>query len=134
MRKVSTGNSSGSTHQSKRKADRRRIQTQAESKAPSRANSSARNAQAESFFGLPMSAAWQIVDLAMDAIITIDERQRVVQFNSAAERMFQCKASDVMGQTLIGSSPKGTGASTGNIFKLLLAGISHIRKQALEET
>ena len=37
---------------------------------------------------------------AMDAIITIDERQQVLLFNEAAERMFQCSARDAIGQSL----------------------------------
>src|SRR5262249_4026008 len=41
-----------------------------------------------------------IVSTAMDAIITVDEDQRVVLFNEAAERMFGCPAAEAMGQTL----------------------------------
>jgi PAS domain S-box-containing protein len=41
-----------------------------------------------------------VVDSAMDAIISVDERHQVVSFNAAAERMFQRKAQDVLGREL----------------------------------
>jgi len=41
-----------------------------------------------------------IIESAMDAIITVDERQRVVQFNAAAERVFRWPRHAVMGQPL----------------------------------
>ncbi len=41
-----------------------------------------------------------IVQSAMDAIISVDEEQRVVLFNHAAERMFQCSAQEAIGQSL----------------------------------
>jgi PAS domain S-box-containing protein len=41
-----------------------------------------------------------IVSSAMDAIITVDEDQRVVLFNRAAERMFGCTAHDAIGLPL----------------------------------
>lgn len=41
-----------------------------------------------------------IVQSAMDAIITSDERMQVLLFNEAAERMFQCPAREAIGQSV----------------------------------
>lgn len=41
-----------------------------------------------------------LLDSAMDAIITIDEAQRIVLFNRAAERTFGWKASEARGQSI----------------------------------
>lgn len=41
-----------------------------------------------------------IVESAMDGIITIDSKQRIVSFNSAAERLFLRKADEVMGKPI----------------------------------
>jgi PAS domain-containing protein len=39
----------------------------------------------------------RIIQSTMDAIITVDERQDIVIFNSAAEQMFGCAAVDRLG-------------------------------------
>ncbi|MEO8304283.1 MAG: PAS domain S-box protein, partial [Betaproteobacteria bacterium] len=41
-----------------------------------------------------------IVESAMDAIVTVDDRHRIVIFNRAAERLFGCSATEVVGQFL----------------------------------
>ena len=41
-----------------------------------------------------------IINSAMDAIVTVDEHQKIVQFNPAAEKMFGYPAAEVTGQSL----------------------------------
>jgi PAS domain S-box-containing protein len=41
-----------------------------------------------------------IIDSAMDGIITMDDQHRIMVFNAAAERMFRCRFTDVMGKSI----------------------------------
>jgi len=41
-----------------------------------------------------------IIGMAMDAVITLDANQHIVQFNPAAEKAFGCSAKDAIGQSL----------------------------------
>ena len=41
-----------------------------------------------------------VINSAMDAILTVDEQQRIVLFNPAAEKMLGCPAADALGQPL----------------------------------
>lgn len=41
-----------------------------------------------------------IIDSAMDAIISVNKDQNIVLFNSAAEKIFRCKAAEVLGKSL----------------------------------
>jgi PAS domain S-box-containing protein len=41
-----------------------------------------------------------IIQSAMDSIITVDEEQRIVLFNCAAERIFRCPAAEALGQPI----------------------------------
>lgn len=47
-----------------------------------------------------------IIESAMDAIISVDSEQRIVLFNSAAEKMFGCPATEVLGHSLDRFIPK----------------------------
>lgn len=41
-----------------------------------------------------------VIDSAIDAIVTIDGQQRVILFNTAAEKMFRCSALEAMGKAI----------------------------------
>ena len=41
-----------------------------------------------------------IISSAMDAIITVDDNQRIIVFNKAAEQIFCCRAAEALGQPL----------------------------------
>ncbi len=48
-----------------------------------------------------------IIASAMDAIITVDERQQIIVFNKAAEEIFRCSAADVIGRSIDRFVPEG---------------------------
>lgn len=56
----------------------------------------------------------RIVDSAMDGIVTVDENEKVVMFNSAAERIFGVQASEAIGGPLARFLPARALASHGH--------------------
>jgi len=54
-----------------------------------------------------------LVSSAMDAIISVDENQRIVLFNTAAERMFQCSQQEALGRQLSRFIPERHRAAHG---------------------
>lgn len=59
-----------------------------------------------------------VIGSAMDSIITVDERQRILLFNTAAEKMFRCPAAEALGQSIERFIPQRFHAAHGG----------HIRK------
>ena len=67
-----------------------------------------------------------IVSSAMDAIIVIDEEQRIVLFNTAAEKMFRCKADEVIETTVDRLIPQRfRHEHTGNILHFAESGVTN---------
>ena len=64
-----------------------------------------------------------IIQSAMDSIITVDDQQHIVLFNSAAEKMFRCVASEAMGQPITHFLPKRFHA--GHIHKFGETGVTN---------
>ncbi|HEU4503534.1 MAG TPA: PAS domain S-box protein [Nitrospira sp.] len=56
--------------------------------------------EAETALRLSRASLTSILSSAMDAIVSVDDEQRIVFFNEAAERMFRCMASEVQGTKL----------------------------------
>ncbi len=60
----------------------------------------ARDADTRVMLGESQARLAAVVDSAMDAIITVDEKQRIVIFNQAAEAIFGCRREDALGAPL----------------------------------
>jgi PAS domain S-box-containing protein len=64
-----------------------------------------------------------IIDSAMDAIITVDESQHILIFNSAAEKIFGCLRAEAIGQSLQKFIPHFDGQShRGDLYGLRTTG------------
>jgi PAS domain S-box-containing protein len=62
----------------------------------------------------------------MDAIITMDDEQRIVLFNATAEHMFRCCAADVIGQSVERLMPaRFRGQHAGHIRRFGEAGVTN---------
>jgi PAS domain S-box-containing protein len=75
-----------------------------------------------------------IVDLALDAIISIDHEGRIVEFNPAAERMFAYRRADVMGRPMADLiiPPHLRAAHFAGLRRYLATGESHVQGRRLE--
>jgi len=72
-----------------------------------------------------------IVESAMDAIITVDEQQRIVMFNTAAESMFGCPREQAMGISLDWFIPdRYRAAHAGHVRRFSETGVSSRRMGA----
>lgn len=60
----------------------------------------AQRARAKAALDATQARLATIVDSAMDAILTLDDAQRIVLFNRAAEAMFRCRREEILGRTL----------------------------------
>jgi two-component system sensor kinase FixL len=61
----------------------------------------------DSQYAAMIAAEFQaLLDAAVDAIVVIDERGRIVTFSKAAERMFGYRAADIVGQSVAALMPE----------------------------
>ncbi|MGH8677114.1 MAG: PAS domain S-box protein, partial [Burkholderiales bacterium] len=69
-----------------------------------------------------------IVDSAMDAIITVDDQQRIILFNRAAEQVFHCPREDAIGTALERFIPQRfRAAHRGHIERFGQTGVTNRR-------
>ncbi|HZQ60097.1 MAG TPA: PAS domain-containing sensor histidine kinase, partial [Casimicrobiaceae bacterium] len=73
--------------------------------------------QAESMLERSEARLRGILDSAMDAIITVDERQHIVLFNHAAEKMFKCPQAEAIGAPLAWFIPERFRGTHGDHIK-----------------
>ena len=74
-----------------------------------------------------------IIASAMDAIITVDEEQRIVLFNAAAEKMFLCSQAEAMGQSIDRFIPaRFRGAHHAHVNKFVESGFTTRAKGSLD--
>jgi len=67
-----------------------------------------------------------VIQSAMDAILTVDEEQNILLFNSAAERMFRCPAVEALGQPITRFIPQRFHAAhAGHIHKFGETGVTN---------
>ena len=82
--------------------------------------------QAEAALGESESRVAGIVQSAMDSIITVDEEQRIVLFNNAAERVFLCPAAEAIGKLITRFIPQRFHAAhAGHIRKFGETGVTN---------
>jgi PAS domain S-box-containing protein len=66
-----------------------------------------------------------IVDSAMDAVITVDEQQKIVLFNRAAEQVFRCRREEAIGTALERFIPQRfRPAHSGHIERFARTGVT----------
>ena len=67
-----------------------------------------------------------VIQSAMDAILTVDEQQKILLFNAAAERMFRCPAVEALGQPITRFIPQRFHAAhAGHIHKFGETGVTN---------
>ncbi len=67
-----------------------------------------------------------VIQSAMDAILTVDEQQKILLFNAAAERMFRCPAMEALGQPITRFIPQRFHtAHAGHIRKFGETGVTN---------